>query len=139
MQLWFLLSVVSFCTTSNYSSNSVYIDSSFVPIYQNITCFCTIDVKGKVNVTVPYLESMDQLQTSFNNNTFTNLSLNSINEFGTGVVVLRYTTNEQQLTSLCLRLEGNTMTVSCKRPIKDTVVTDLGSTTAQHIGNANNH
>jgi len=114
-------------------------DSSSVPIYQNITCICTIDVKGKVNVTVITLESGNQVQTSFDNYTFTSLSVNAANELGTGVVFLPYTTYDLTLTSLCLRLEGNDMLVSCKRPIRETVVTDVISTTTQHSGNGNKH
>ena len=113
-----LLSVVSICATSNSLSNIVYIDSSAVPIYTNITCFSTIDVSEKVKITAMLLEYSDQLQSSFENGPFTNpfLIANS-HVFGTGVVVLRYTTFGQTLTSFCLRLEGNNMQVSCTKII----------------------
>ena len=108
--------MVPFCITSKSSSNIVYIDSSAVPLFTNITCFCTIHAGGRVNVTKVTLEPGDQLETSTDNKTFTNPFINANSHvFVTGVFLLRYKTYDQRLTSLCVRLDGNNKQVSCER------------------------
>jgi len=138
--MWFLLSVLSFCTNSNSSLNSVYIDSSLVPIYQNSTCFCTIDVLGNVNASLLILETSNQLETSIDNKTFSNTFSNAASHaFGTGVVVIRYTTYDQIPTSLCLRLDGNNMQVSCKRLTYSLTLQSSTSSTDPYTDYVDNH
>jgi len=134
--MWFLVSVVSFCTTSNSSTKTVYINSKSVPLYTNITCFCTINVSGNVNISSVVLDVEDQLETSFDNKTFTNFTNNV---FRTDTVVLRYTTYGQKLTSLCLRLEGNNMKVFCQRVKKDQPVEPSTTSTDQYTDYVNNY
>jgi len=125
---------------SNFNSTIVYMDSSSVPTFSNITCCCTVDVNGKVNITVAILEFPDQLEISTDNVTFTNPFLKaSTHEFGTGVVVLRYTTYEKRLTSLCLRLEGHFMQVSCQRAKPVQILQTSTASTDRHIGIVTNH
>jgi len=133
MCMWFLLSVVSFCKTTNSSSNIVYIDSRWVPKSTNITCFCTVDVNGHGNVSALVLDIEDQLEISPDNNTFTNFTNYHVN--GNVKIILRYTTYEQRLTTICLKLEGNSIQVSCQRVGKDEMVQASTTSTDPHSSN----
>jgi len=94
-------------------------------------------MSGQIRVKSIVVDIVDRLDTSLNNVDFFDPFLHGDGVvFAVGVLFLRYTTYGQSVTSLCLRLEGDHMVVSCKTPMRDqTVVTTAEApTTDGHAG-----
>jgi len=106
--LYILFAVISFCTNSTSSSKRVYLDSSLVPEYTYLMCFCNVTSDMEVDVTVWSLKYPDQLGIINDEKEFEISILNKTRYYEVGKSFqLRYTRYEHTTNTLCLSFYGN--------------------------------
>jgi len=106
--LYILFAVISVCTNSMSSSKHVYLDSSLVPEYTNLTCFCYVTAQRRVDIVAMSLLYPDQLAIIIDEEEYETPFVNTTNDvFGRRPFQLRYTTYEHAINKICLLLDGN--------------------------------